>query len=74
MGGNAFESERRLWRFIVLNRLSVFSLLSYSMSSSDDGDTKYYSTPNRLGKIIVLASFCFVNISKATLPQQLFPS
>lgn len=40
----------------------------------NDGDTKYCSTPNRLSKIIVSTSFGFVNISKATLPQQLLRS
>lgn len=58
--------------FLVVSVYCRRSLTLYP--TVNDGDTKYFSTLNRLGKIIVLTSFCLVNISKATLPQQLFRS
>lgn len=50
--------------------VSVYCHRSLTLHTAvNDGDTKYYCTPNRLGKIIVFTSFCFVNIIKATLPK-----
>lgn len=60
--------------FGVLSFLFVSVYYHRSLTLYPAVNDGYCSTPNRLGKIIVLTSFSFVKISKATLPQQFFPS